>query len=220
MISVIVRCYNSAATIRRAIYSALSQTLPKSDYEIIVIDDGSKDNTVEILKNYGSNIKLIEQEHKGPKVAVRRGIAESRGEYVMFLDSDDEFLPSTLEEMKRVFENPKVDFAYCDYMEKAGEEIKKVSLAHNIFDCIFTNVMFKKDLFRSIGLPSDDIFFGEYDFLIRLLKADKKPQHVPQPLYIYHRTPGSITSDKAAVAQGIRQLREKYGSIVDNIRKY
>ena len=220
MISVIVRSYNSAATVKRAMDSALSQTLPKNEYEIIAIDDGSTDGTIEILKSFGDSIKLKLQGHQGSKVAVRRGIAESHGGYVIFLDSDDELVPETLWAMIRAFENPRVDFAYCDYVEKKGEATTTISVKENIFDCIWTNVMFKRELFESVGLPEDDIFFGEYDFLIRLLRAGKMGVHIPQALYIYHRVPGSMTSNKEAVKKGIEQLREKYGDIVNNIRAY
>lgn len=221
MISVIVRAYNSAATIQRAIESALNQTLGKDQYEVIVIDDGSTDATLDILYGYKNKIRLFEQGHKGPKVAVRKGINESKGEYIMFLDSDDEFLPETLQTMLEAFKNdPNASFAYCDYVEKVNDITKIISVKENIFNCIWTNVMFKKTLFDEIGLPPDDVFFGEYDFLIRLLGAGKVGKYISEPLYMYYRRVGSMTSNKEVVEKGIEQLRQKYGDIVNRIRKY
>ena len=222
-ISVIIRTYNSGKFVKKAIDSALRQTLNKELYEILVIDDGSEDNTLDILKNYKGKIRLIHQEHLGGTPATNRGILESRGKYVTLLDSDDQFLPYTLEKMLKEFEKDKfADFVYCDYFEKPfyGVKRKKVSLKKNIFNSLATAIMFKKELFKELGLNNKDFVFAEYDFLLRMMKAKKIGKHLPIPLYVYIRTEGSLTFDEKVVEKGISQLRKKYGKITEKIRKY
>lgn len=95
-ISIIVPAYNRADTIMRAVRSAQAQTL--TDWELIVVDDGSTDNTAEVLAAIeDSRISVIRQKNGGMTVARNAGIQVARGEYLAFLDSDDEFVPYHLE---------------------------------------------------------------------------------------------------------------------------
>jgi len=94
MFSVIVPVYNREQLVQRAIESILAQE--EGDYELIVVDDGSTDRTVEVVRQYGEALTLIEQENAGPGAARNRGIRAATGEYVTFLDSDDQWLPWTL----------------------------------------------------------------------------------------------------------------------------
>lgn len=222
LISVIVRSYNSASFMRKALDSALNQTLDKKCYEVLVIDDGSQDNTIDILENeYARQVRLVKQNHMGLRRAVYEGIRESRGKYIIFLDSDDEFKPEILKRMIDVFQkDPLIDFVYCDYFEKNEEITTKVLLKNNIFNSLWCAIMFKKELFEDIGLPDENLFFAEYEFLIRLINNGKIGKHIPEPLYIYYRGKSTLTSDKKMVEKGIKQIREKYGSIADKIRKY
>lgn len=90
MISVIVPAYNSEMFIGKCIDSVLAQTY--SNWELIAVDDGSRDNTFGILKKYAevdSRIRVIHQENQGPGIARNTGIAEAKGNYVVFIDSDD-----------------------------------------------------------------------------------------------------------------------------------
>jgi hypothetical protein len=97
--SVIVPLYNKAATICRSLESIRSQTF--TDFEVIVVDDGSTDASVEqaetFLKNADSRFRIIRQSNRGPGAARNRGVAEARAPLVAFLDADDEWLPHFLE---------------------------------------------------------------------------------------------------------------------------
>ena len=93
-VSVILPSYNGARFVRKAIDSVLAQTY--GDYEVIVVDDGSTDNTYEVLASYASTIHYIRQENQERAVARNNGVAASKGEYIAFLDSDDLLLPHKL----------------------------------------------------------------------------------------------------------------------------
>ena len=97
-VSVVIPCYNQARFLGEAIQSVLSQGY--TDFEIIVVDDGSKDGTEEVASGYAkedSRVRLIRQENRGLPEARNRGLAESGGEYVVFLDSDDRLVGEALE---------------------------------------------------------------------------------------------------------------------------
>lgn len=96
MISVVIPLYNKAPHISRTIESVLAQTV-KPD-EIIIVDDGSTDGSYQIVENYiGQGVKLIRQSNQGESAARNRGVSESNGTYIAFLDADDEWLPQHLE---------------------------------------------------------------------------------------------------------------------------
>ncbi len=94
-ISVVIPCYNAAAYLRETIESVLAQSVPAR--EVLVIDDGSTDTSAEIAESYGSPVRVIRQANQGESVARNRGIDESQGDWVAFLDADDLWLPDKLE---------------------------------------------------------------------------------------------------------------------------
>jgi GT2 family glycosyltransferase len=102
LVSAIIPTYNRAHVICEAVDSALGQTY--SQIEVIVVDDGSKDDTLARLKQYGDRIRVVSQGNAGPAVARNRGIALSRGELIAFLDSDDIWLPTKIERQVKLLE--------------------------------------------------------------------------------------------------------------------
>ena len=93
-VSVIIPTYNRSKYVTKAIDSVLAQTY--RDFEIIVVDDGSTDNTKEVLKPYTDRIKYLYQENTGVSAARNAGIRAAGGQWIAFLDSDDEWLPEKL----------------------------------------------------------------------------------------------------------------------------
>ncbi len=102
LVSVIIPAYNRAHTVAETIDSVLQQTY--QNLEIIVVDDGSKDNTQEVLRSYGTKIRNIHQENAGQMAARNRGIRESSGEIVTFLDSDDLWLNTCIERHVKILQ--------------------------------------------------------------------------------------------------------------------
>jgi glycosyltransferase involved in cell wall biosynthesis len=94
-VSVVIPTHNRAALLPRAIRSALRQTVPPA--EIIVVDDGSSDETVDVVAGYGAPVRLLSQKHSGACAARNLGIQQAKGRWIAFLDSDDEWLPRKLE---------------------------------------------------------------------------------------------------------------------------
>ena len=159
MISIIIRMYNAAQTLRAAVESAVHQTIPS---EIIVIDDGSTDNGHEKIKDLIDNkkVKYIRQQNQGAIKALNRGIKESKGEYVIILDADDQFEKTILEELYNAIKTTNADFVYCDYYEETKGKRKIVS-TQNMFSCIAGGVLIKKSLIAQLGAYREDLNFPE-----------------------------------------------------------
>src|SRR5260370_19883404 len=94
--TVLIDTYNYGRFIEQAIDSVLSQDLPPDQLEIVVVDDGSTDDTAERVRKYGSRIQYLHKENGGQASAFNAGFAHARGELIVLLDADDFFLPGKL----------------------------------------------------------------------------------------------------------------------------
>ncbi len=116
-IAVIIPAYNVEKYIERTLRSLMKQTF--KNFETIIINDGSTDNTEkiiqEVLQNANFQWKLINQENQGVSAARNRGIIESKGEYISFLDADDYYHPIFLEKMYNKTKEKNYDVIFCNY---------------------------------------------------------------------------------------------------------
>ena len=126
-VSIIIPAYNSSRYLAEAIDSVLAQTF--QDFEIIIVDDGSTDGTLQVARNYPQLLRVVSQQRLGPSAARNAGIQVSKGEYLVFLDADDLLLPSKLE--AQVFyldDHSEVDVVYsngyCFWAADNGSEIR------------------------------------------------------------------------------------------------
>jgi len=114
-ISVIIPAYNCSKTIGQCLESLFDQTM--SDFDVIVVNDGSKEDLSEALKPWLSKIKYIEQENQGAPIARNNGFEESEGDLVIFLDADIVMKPSMLSKLlKKLEENPDASYAYSSFI--------------------------------------------------------------------------------------------------------
>jgi len=179
-VSVIIPTYNRGWILREAIDSVLAQEY--SDYELIVVDDGSTDDTREILGFYGQDITVLRQPNQGVSAARNRGIAETRAQLVAFLDSDDLWLPQKLTHQVAFFQSNPVALI-CQTEEtwvRNGVRVnpKKRHQKHSgmIFEpslslCLVSPsaVMIRKTLFDTVGLFDERLPACEdYDLWLRV----------------------------------------------------
>ena len=112
-VSVIIPVFNAARTIEQALASVRAQSF--ADLEIVAVDDGSTDDSVEILRRFAGAVKILQQKNRGPSAARNLGIANSSGEFLGFLDADDWWMPDLLAKMLPAMErDPECVLAYCD----------------------------------------------------------------------------------------------------------
>jgi glycosyltransferase involved in cell wall biosynthesis len=206
--SIVIRAHNAAATIERALESGRAQHFPSEEFEIIVVDDGSTDRTPDIVRLYveGSKLRIARQANRGAIAAANSGFALSRGTYVTLLDADDELLPAFLRTViARLEAEPHLDFVYSDYFEDVAG-CRRVVRVRNVFETVAVGIMYRRASFSAIGFYRSDVFFAEYDVLLRT--ADIwRGAHIELPLFVYHRRPDSLTGSLRAVEEGKRQLR-------------
>jgi len=127
LVSVVIPCYNAAPFLRETLDSVLNQTRPI--LEVIVVDDGSTDDSAAIADSYGPPVRVIRQKNQGESVARNRGMDEAQGEWVALLDADDRWLPNKLErQVAALREGP--DDVVCVYSDLVtfGSEQRRVSV--------------------------------------------------------------------------------------------
>lgn len=118
-ISVIVPVYNGAPFVAQAIDSIVAQSCPPG--EIIVVDDGSTDNTADIVQRFGDRVRYVYQDNAGSSVARNRGVALSRGDFLAFLDADDLWPPCKLEQQLAILrDEPQVELVWGHVVEFRG----------------------------------------------------------------------------------------------------
>jgi glycosyltransferase involved in cell wall biosynthesis len=201
MISVIIPTYNRASFLKEAIQSVLSQDYFARDatvpFEFLVIDDGSTDNTEEIVKSFRGKVKYRFKEHGGVSSARNLGLELAGGEYIAFLDSDDLWKEEKISiQMNFMSTFPEARICYTEEVWiRRGVFVnpKKIHRKYSgwIFDRILplcllslSSALFRKDVFEKIGKFDEELPACEdYDFGIRL--AQKYPIYLlPKPLII------------------------------------
>jgi glycosyltransferase involved in cell wall biosynthesis len=153
--SIVVPAYNASAVIEETIVSLLNQSF--QDYEIIIVDDGSADNTQEVLGKYAEKLQILRQVNQGPEVARNLGIQHAKGEYIVSFDSDDILCPHALEvyhETIQYFKNPPLILSRMEYFT-ANEEKSPLGWDGKRIECTEAENFFKKKL--SIAVSNSNI---------------------------------------------------------------
>ena len=158
-VSVIIATYNSAPYLPDAIASVLNQTF--QDFEVILIDDGSTDETGHVVEPFLSRVRLITQTNKGPAAARNLGIWLANGDYLVFLDADDLLLPDKL----------KVQVEYLDQYPQIN-----VVYSNGYYSSVATNGLRNKKLFSDIGYLRKDLGSPPQNIKI-LAKQNAFPLH-------------------------------------------
>ena len=198
-VSVIIPTYNSAKYVVEAVESVLAQTW--QDFEILVIDDGSTDETAQVMHRYEVPVRYIHQQNGGVAVARNRGIAESRGRYVAFLDADDTWLPHKLErQMEALHQQPHDQVCYSAFTvvdsdlnpigisrsQRRGSTLEDLLTRGNVIGSICT-VLCERSLFDLVG-GFDPVLSqcADWDMWVRLA-AQTEFLYVDEPLVTYRQ---------------------------------
>jgi len=207
-VSVIIPAYNSEQFIRRAIDSVLAQTHPAT--EIIVVDDGSTDRTGEIVQSYGPPVQYVPQANAGPGAARNTGIKAAKGEWIAFLDSDDEWLPEKLQVQLDILQrHPELVWATSNFIRclcednRRGPEMdpaqaEKLLAGREHIESYFTayiagaggwtgSKIVHRTVFDRVGLFQVGLHRTEdMDLWCRIAFCWPQIGYSPQPLAIYH----------------------------------
>lgn len=213
-VSVIIPAYNAAETIEKSINSVLKQSLSK--IEIIIVDDGSVDNTSNLINEFMRNdkrINLITQANQSVGIARTNGLYAAKGEYISFLDSDDTFENDMLLTMYNKAKEENYDIVICNYniLNQLKNSITKTSLKKE--NCNFSsslnldinpatwNKLYKRELFiKNKIIFTKNIFCEDLATTLELFYFAKKIGFVDKALYNYYIHPKQAT----------RKINEKY----------
>ena len=193
-ISVIVPCYNQGEFLSETLDSVLLQTY--TNWECIIINDGSSDNTAEIANIYckkDPRFIYIYQENSGLCIARNKGINACNGEFILPLDSDDKIAPQYLEYGIKEFENnPNLKIVYCRAelfgISKGEWLLPNFSMERMLGrNCIFCSAIFKKEDFLRVGGYNSNMKYGfeDWDFWLSILETDKDVFQIDKILFYY-----------------------------------
>jgi len=216
MISVIIPTFNRAAFLKKAIESVLSQTY--KDFELIIVDDGSYDETPEMLKGFGNRIRYIREENKGVASSRNLGIENSKRSFIAFLDSDDWWDKKKLEiQLKKMQEAPDYLISHTDEVWYKNGKLLNQKKKHRksngyIFDkCLslcsvsMSTVMIRRELFDKVGLFDKNLPCCEdYDFWLRV-SSSFPFLLIDRPLTL--KDGGRLDQVSSIYAQGIDRFR-------------
>jgi glycosyltransferase involved in cell wall biosynthesis len=188
MITVIVPCYNSESFVSRAIESVIRQTY--TEWEVFLVDNNSTDKTFELLKHYESiypnKITALHEPKKGAPAARNKGLYEAKGEWIQFLDSDDELLNNKFADQLTLVGNDKVDIisgagTIAGNIKSRPKSNRKIVEVDPWLALIGSNMgitsanLFKRDMLLKVGGWNEELTSSqEYDLMFRMLKADAK----------------------------------------------
>lgn len=210
-ISVIIPTYNNASYIERCLRSLEDQSIDANLFDIIVIDDGSNDNTSEIVKNKFPNVNLISRtDNRGLPFSVNEGLRSSKSTTVVRVDSDDYVHRNFLEYLLFFYDNNKEFQAFaCDYYitNKDGNSLRQVNCEEEPIAC---GILFDYQVLVSLGLYDEEMLYNEdKDLMHRFIKANYKILRVPAPLYRYRMHDNNISNNKDLVDKFNLKLKEK-----------
>lgn len=226
-LSIIIPVYNCEKYVERCINSILSQKM-KYTYEIVVVNDGSTDNTKEVLKKFRSveNIHIIEQENKGYSGARNAGIDFATGRYLMFVDSDDEMLAGGAKVLlDRAYEYDadivEGGFKYIYPNDKcidtpSSDEVKEISIPFGILSGFFWGKVYKREIFEGIRLPEGYWFEDSLNVHILFWKC-KKCILIPELVYGYYMNENGITQTAKKKIKSIDSLYITESLIKDHL---
>jgi len=215
-VSVIIAAYNQERFVGRCLRSLLNQRVPSNNYEVIVVNDGSEDNTTYALSLFtdpsASLIQVLNNNvNLGLPGALNVGIKASRGEYIVRVDSDD-FVNSNFINFLAYYldSNESTDAVACDYLLVDDEEVV-LSRASSATDPIACGIMFRRKCLFDIGLYDESFLrHEERDLRIRF-EARYHIDYLPLPLYRYRKHSTNITNDKTQMTAHYNKLVAKHG---------
>jgi glycosyltransferase involved in cell wall biosynthesis len=246
LLSLIIPCYNSSATIRRCLDSIYALPLEESEFEVIIVDDASTDGTGSMVGDYGkahANLTLIRHlVNRNLGAARNTGLVAAKGDYIAFVDSDDEVAPGVLSALK-MMEERELDMVAMreDRLSETGELIKTWSLPyayaevfqgtrlmteHPYWRTTVWSYLYRRSFLEKVQYPFvEGLYYEDSDYVNRHLYHASRMSYCDDLSYRQHRTPGSIVNTfsfktlTGYILMGTRML-SLYAHVEDKMQHY
>lgn len=223
--TVVMPAYNAAAYLAQTIESVLSQTF--TNFELLIIDDGSTDNTAIIAEDYqqkDKRVKLLIQSNQGVSATRNQGITSSNSEYIAFIDADDKWFPDKLAlHYQHLEKNPDlgVSYAKVEFLTPDGKHTRKIAQGrltklqpqHFLYEnptMTVSNLVVRRQIFEEIGCFDCNMNYSEdLDFLFRVACSHWKIEGIDHVLLGYRTTQGGLSSQLDKMEQGWETLMAK-----------
>lgn len=221
-LSVVIPAYNCAKYIEETLASVLNQTRPP--YEILVVNDGSTDNTAEVVSKYPT-VRLINKPNQGPSETRNRGILESTGNWIAFLDSDDMWHSKKLEIVESfIAKHPDTDMLSTAFFIGNEKDWKKITPRRifnpndSFFEQLYrrsfiatSSVVIKKEILTTAGGFDTRLLVAEdLDLYLRVALMNAKFHYIQEHLLYYRSHPASVTFDPLNAHQDIEKVFYKF----------
>lgn len=232
MISVIIPCYNCEAFIRRSVGSVLSQSF--QDYELLLIDNGSTDGTLQILheyrERYPGSVSVLQESSKGGSHARNKGLKYARGKWLQFLDADDELSPYKLASQFALAEDSDADVVVGDYVQKLYVKKKCYELIHHANRSVWkglilselgktsSNLWKRSALLKVGGWNTNQTSSQEYELMFRLLQNNAYVVFDSAVLTIVHYGVNSVS--KSSDPERLTRILQNRINLRMKIRDY
>lgn len=234
-VSVIVPNFNRAALIGETLSNILAQTRPPD--ELIVVDDGSTDGSVDAIAGFGRQVRLIRQENRGPAAARNRGLAEAAGEFIQFMDSDDLCSLNKLEVQERQLGETGAPFVYSPWLQARLVDGKALHAGHVVQQrpvpasrsclswllrgwlILLPACLFRRSALDRAGPFREDLPVAEdLELLFRILESGLSPAHCPEPLLLYRiHSSAQISRGGTERLTHARAVRDFVATVADQL---
>ena len=226
LVSIVVLCHNYGRFLPEAIESALAQDHPAT--EVIVVDDGSTDNSLEVARRYEDRVRILTQDNAGLARSCNRGAREATGETFLFLSADDRLETSYVSELLRALERrPDASFAYCSARLFGAEDGVMPSRPFSALSLVrgrnYVNgsALTRRAAYLDAGGYPEDLpegAFDDWDFWLTMLERANRGTYVPRPLLHWRRheagskdptSRGQAEVERARIRDRHRELYER-----------
>ena len=226
LVSIIVPVYNAEKTLERCVDSILNQTY--QEYELLLVDDGSTDSSAALCDGYAARdprVRVFHKENAGVSNARNLALAQARGTYLQFLDSDDWITPEATASLVRAAEDHQCDLVISDFYRVVGERVshkgdidedrvltREEYAAHmmeqpaDFYYGVLWNKLYRRDIVESHRLRMDPELSWCEDFMFNLeyIRHAQRFYALQVPIYYYVKTKGSLASQSLSISKTIR----------------
>jgi glycosyltransferase involved in cell wall biosynthesis len=223
LVTIVIPCHNYGRFLSEAVESALAQTYP--EVEIVVIDDGSIDDSLEVARRYADRVRVLSQENAGMERTCNRGVEEASGEYVVILSADDRIEPAYVEQLHAALAaTPDASYAYSSARLFGSEDRLARSRPFSAFllargpNYVNGSALVRRSDYLEVGGYSElgEIAYEDWDLWLKLAGRGRRGTYVARPLLHWRRHGNGSRNpeERAAIGRSEAAVRARHPELL------